>query len=194
MIIKVTKITFAQERDEDWLAEGRSETFIPRAAILCGYSNIRDRLVSYPAMELFTANFTVDEVNPDGKKFDNVSRIHCRSENNDSDLILDVNTQIYAMERGDFFSLVLSHQISSEPVNDSVHWHPSMLVGSNAQKYEYVMHGDIYRYEEDVMRHKATIYVSYGGLLMSLKGDQNSLKEISAGRTVYLMIRKIRRS
>jgi DNA-directed RNA polymerase I, II, and III subunit RPABC3 len=69
-----------------------------------------------------------------------------------------------------------------------------MLAGSNAQKFEYVMHGDIYRYEEDAPRHKATMYVSYGGLLMSLKGDQNALKDISAGRTVYLMIRKIRRS
>jgi DNA-directed RNA polymerase I, II, and III subunit RPABC3 len=145
-------------------------------------------------MELFTANFTVTEINPGGKKFDNVTRIRCQSENNDSDLLLDVHSEHCPINENDFFALVLSYQLSSEPVNDSVHWHPSMIAGSNAQKYEYVMHGKVYRYEEEATRHKATIYVSFGGLLMSLASDQNALKGIPTGKNLYLLMRKIHRS
>ena len=123
--------------------------------------------------------------------FDNVSRIKCFSEDH-SELILDVNTQIYPMAVGERFALVLSHEISSERTSDSVHWHPSLLQNSNASKYEYVMHGKVYKYKEDAAHHRATVYVSYGGLLMSLQGEQNVLKDIPAGRgNVYLMIRKI---
>jgi DNA-directed RNA polymerase I, II, and III subunit RPABC3 len=143
-------------------------------------------------MDLFSANFTVDGIDVGGKQFDGVSRIQCRSENDDSTLILDVNTNIYKMSLGDVFALVLSHQISSEPVSDSTHWHPSQLQNSNASKYEYVMHGKVYRYEEETAHHRATIYVSFGGLLMSLSGEQNALKDVPGGRNVYLLMRKIK--
>lgn len=143
-------------------------------------------------MDLFSANFTVQSVDKDGKQFENVSRLECRSENNDSELLLDVHSDLCRMTRGQVFAFVLSHQITSESVQDNAHWHPSMLQNSNASKYEYVMHGRVYRYEEDSAHHRATVYVSYGGLLMRLRGEQNALKEIQAGRNmIYLMIRKL---
>lgn len=145
-------------------------------------------------MDLFSAIFTVRSVDKDGKQFDNVSRIECTSENNDSVLTLDVNTQIYPMARDEVFALVLSHEITSERVKDGEHWHPSQLENSNASKYEYVMHGKVYRYEEDPAHHRAKVFVSYGGLLMLLDGEQNALKDITSdrGKGVYLMIRKIK--
>jgi len=144
-------------------------------------------------MDLFSANFRVRDLDREGKKFANVSRIECVSEDTDSELVLDVNSQIYPMAVDEVFALVLSHEITSETVKDSEHWHPSMLQNSNAAKYEYVMHGRVYRYEEDSMHHRATVYVSYGGLLMSLKGEQNALKDIPGDRgNVYLLIRKIK--
>lgn len=143
--------------------------------------------------DLFGANFVVRAIDEDGKQFDNVSRIKCASESNDSTLILDVNTQIYPMAVDETFALVLSTGLSNERKSDSEHWHPSQLDSSNASKYEYVMHGTVYRYEEDSAHHRATVFVSYGGLLMSLEGEQNALKGISTNRgNVYLMIRKIR--
>ena len=152
------------------------------------------QLSSQSMGDLFGANFIVRSIDKDGKQFDNVSRIECTSENNDSTLILDVNTQIYPMAVDEVFALVLSAGITSERKNNSEHWHPSQLEGSNASKYEYVMHGKVYRYEEDPAHHRATVFVSYGGLLMSLEGGQNSLKEISTTSrgVVYLMIRKVK--
>ncbi len=39
--------------------------------------------------------FHVKDSDPDGKKFDRVSRLFCVSESFKMDLILDVNTQLY---------------------------------------------------------------------------------------------------
>lgn len=41
--------------------------------------------------------FTVKNVDPDGKKFERVSRLFCDSESFKMDLILDVNTQLYQL-------------------------------------------------------------------------------------------------
>jgi DNA-directed RNA polymerase I, II, and III subunit RPABC3 len=146
-------------------------------------------------MDLFSANFEIDEVDgkrTNGKQFDNVSRIFCHSENGDFDLVLDIASHIYGLSPRDRFAFLLSHQISNEPVSDAQHWHPSQLQASSAWKYEYVMYGRVYQYEEDSAHHKATVFVSFGGLLMSLRGEQNALKDIPSGRNLYLLMRKIK--
>ena len=43
---------------------------------------------------LFEDIFDIKDVDPEGKKFDQVSRLHCDSESFKMDLILDVNTQV----------------------------------------------------------------------------------------------------
>ncbi|VDN45799.1 unnamed protein product [Gongylonema pulchrum] len=43
---------------------------------------------------LFDDMFLVKDVDPDGKKFDRVSRLFCDSESFKMELILDVNTQL----------------------------------------------------------------------------------------------------
>jgi DNA-directed RNA polymerase I, II, and III subunit RPABC3 len=143
------------------------------------------------SMELFTANFTIDTINKDGRQFDDVSRIVCHSENRDAELTLDIATHVYQVAPGEVLGFVLTRQISQDPLNESQPWRPSYLTGSDAMKYEYVMYGKVYRYEEDSPHHKATVYVSFGGLLMSLTGEQNALREVSGARAVFLMIRKI---
>lgn len=90
------------------------------------------------------------------------------------------------------FSLCIAKQITSEVVDEKAHWHPSQLQNSLATNYEYVMHGKVYRYEEDSAHHKASVFVSFGGLLMKLVGDPQSLADIPRGRNVYLLIREIK--
>lgn len=43
---------------------------------------------------LFDDMFLVKDVDPDGKKFDRVSRLFCDSESFKMELILDINTQL----------------------------------------------------------------------------------------------------
>ncbi|XP_030351555.1 DNA-directed RNA polymerases I, II, and III subunit RPABC3 isoform X2 [Strigops habroptila] len=47
---------------------------------------------------LFEDIFDVKDIDPEGKKFDRVSRLHCESESFKMDLILDVNIQIYPVD------------------------------------------------------------------------------------------------
>ena len=56
---------------------------------------------------LFEDIFDVKDINPEGAKFDRVSRLHCDSESFKMELILDVNSQIYPVDLGDKFRLSL---------------------------------------------------------------------------------------
>ena len=140
--------------------------------------------------ELYNETFTVTKIDP--PQFDNIERINCENADASSKLVLDINSQVYKMRVGEVFSFVLKSQISSDAPSDSAHWHPSQVKSSDAAKYDYVMYGKVYRYEEESAHHKATVYISYGGLLMSLQGEQHSLSSIPSSRNIYLLMREIK--
>ena len=120
---------------------------------------------------LFDDVFLVKDVDHDGKKFDKgigayfeilqllifwqVSRIECRSEHYDMDLILDVATDIYPMKAEDRFHCVLSSTLSTStatPSSLSTNGPSSNVLSgggtSLADRFDYVMHGKIYKAEE----------------------------------------------
>lgn len=63
---------------------------------------------------LFEDIFNVKDMDPEGKKFDRVSRLHCESESFKMDLVLDINSWIYPMELGDKFRLVLATTLQED--------------------------------------------------------------------------------
>ena len=70
---------------------------------------------------LFEDIFDVKDIDPEGKKFDRVSRLHCESESFKMDLILDVNVQLYPIELGDKFRLVLATSLREDGYPDDVY-------------------------------------------------------------------------
>ena len=76
---------------------------------------------------LFEDIFDVKDMDPEGKKFDRVSRLHCESESFKMDLILDINDWIYPMELGDKFRLVLATTLREDGFPDSGLCYPSTL-------------------------------------------------------------------
>ena len=68
---------------------------------------------------LFEDIFDVKDIDPEGKKFDRTSRLHCESESFKMDLILDINTWIYPIELGDKFRLVLATTLKEDGFPDS---------------------------------------------------------------------------
>ena len=68
---------------------------------------------------LFEDIFDVKDIDPEGKKFDRVSRLHCESESFKMDLILDINNWIYPMELGDKFRLVLATTLREDGFPDT---------------------------------------------------------------------------
>lgn len=94
---------------------------------------------------LFEDIFNVKDMDPEGKKFDRVSRLHCESESFKMDLILDINSWIYPMELGDKFRLVLATTLRENGYPDGGEWNPLESEGNRADSFEYVMSGKVYR-------------------------------------------------
>eukprot|EP01137_Pigoraptor_chileana_P013371 Opistho-2@66813 len=139
--------------------------------------------------KLFEDSFAVKDIDPDGKKFDRVSRIHCRGENHEMDLVLDVNTQLYPMGLNDRFTLVLANTLNEDGTLDDGTFDATGR-RSLADQFEYVMYGRVYRCDEED-KDKLSVYISFGGLLMRLKGDARSLQAIELDSTLYLLVRKV---
>ncbi|OMJ28790.1 DNA-directed RNA polymerases I, II, and III subunit rpabc3 [Smittium culicis] len=144
---------------------------------------------------LFSDFFTVKDIDKDGKKFDRVSRIGARSENYDMELTLDVNSELYPLDHGDRFTLVLASSLAlnsaQNPDKAETNWR-SVVTGSDrslADDYEYVMYGRIYRFD-DSAGSKVSAFVSFGGLLMCLEGESHHLQNLSISESIYLLLRR----
>ncbi|GER44037.1 DNA-directed RNA polymerases I [Striga asiatica] len=150
--------------------------------------------------------FRVDALNPDGKKFDKVSRFSARSEQFDMVMHLDVNTEIYPMHVGEKFMMVLASTLNLDGTPDSGYISTDLAEvptstcnegdgnkKSLADKFDYVMQGKLYRISEESREKqvKADIYVSFGGLLMMLKGDPSIAARFELDQKLFILIRKV---
>ncbi|XP_053657598.1 DNA-directed RNA polymerases I, II, and III subunit RPABC3 [Anopheles marshallii] len=144
---------------------------------------------------LFEDIFNVKDMDPEGKKFDRVSRLHCESESFKMDLILDINSWIYPFELGDKFRLVLATTLHEDGTAGSMEYNAAEIEGSRADSFEYVMFGKVYRIEGDDSQtessNRLSAYVSFGGLLMRLQGDANNLHGFEIDQYMFLLMKKL---
>uniref|UniRef100_A0A2N9EUR2 18S rRNA aminocarboxypropyltransferase n=1 Tax=Fagus sylvatica TaxID=28930 RepID=A0A2N9EUR2_FAGSY len=99
-----------------------------------------------------------------------VTRIEAQSEKCDMFMQLDVNTEIYPINKEERFLVALTTSLGLEGGQKSL-----------ADKFEYVMHGRLYKISDEPQAKtsdgssgpavKVEIYVSFGGLQLILKGD-----------------------
>eukprot|EP01114_Cavostelium_apophysatum_P017097 TRINITY_DN499_c0_g1_i1.p1 TRINITY_DN499_c0_g1~~TRINITY_DN499_c0_g1_i1.p1 ORF type:complete len:146 (-),score=27.31 TRINITY_DN499_c0_g1_i1:21-458(-) len=140
---------------------------------------------------IFEDIFDVKDIDKDGKKFDRVSRIHCISENYEMELILDVNIDIYPVEINTKFSIALANTLNADGSPDEGHYDPTQKA-SLLEKYEYAMYGKVFKSSEEKSPSlKLALYISFGGLLMMLKGDPRTLADIEMDSRIYLLMRKV---
>ncbi|XP_062213195.1 DNA-directed RNA polymerases II, IV and V subunit 8B-like [Phragmites australis] len=142
---------------------------------------------------LFEDVFIVIRLNPDGKKFDKVSRIEARSEQFDMHMQLDVATDVYPMHVGDKFTMVLAPTLNLDGTPDTGYFTQAGRQ-TLADKFEYVMHGKLYKISEDTssgQNAKVDIYASFGGLLMMLKGDPSNAASFELDQRLFLLMRKV---
>ncbi|EEC76521.1 hypothetical protein OsI_14307 [Oryza sativa Indica Group] len=144
---------------------------------------------------LFEDIFTVTRLDPDGKKFDRVSRIEARSDQFDMYMQLDVATDVYPMHPGDRFTMVLVPTLNLDGTPDSAFFTQAGRK-TLADKYEYVMHGKLYKISEDKdtsdqNAKKVEMYASFGGLLVMLKGDPSSAANFELDQRLFLLMRKV---
>lgn len=148
---------------------------------------------------LFEDTFEVLEKDPDGKKFEKVSRFMCKSDLYEMELTLDVNVDVYPLENGQKFSLALASTLHPDGKPDEGHFdqtlqwegHPGRP--SLMDDYEYVMHGKLFKFGDDHSSGtpKLEVYVSFGGLLMQLRGEPKKLEDLEINSRLYLLMRKV---
>jgi len=135
------------------------------------------------------------EVKETRTKGDKVSRLTCRlyEEGYEMALDVDVNSDLLELNINDQFTLALASSLNLDGSTDRGTFDqsgaPSLL-----DQYEYAMHGKIYKWKQDSPKAAVEVYVSFGGLLMRLKGDARHLSKLSLDSRIYLLLRKIQRS
>ena len=137
---------------------------------------------------LYEDIFRVQAVNPEGKKFENVSRLVCRGVTFEMDLVIDIHSEIYPLKLRDEFTLALASTLDLEGKPDEEKFNQSGKL-TLLDKYDYCMHGKVFSYEH-VGELKVAVYVSYGGMLMKLVGDQRHLQSLELDTKVYCLLRK----
>jgi len=98
--------------------------------------------------QLYEESFTIGSIN--SQKYDRVSRIAASSPSNDTQLTLDVNTELYPLSTGENFQLVLASTLALDGTKEDRGWRDLTRTGEQtlADMYDYVCRGKIYRFEE----------------------------------------------
>ncbi|KAI8571595.1 hypothetical protein RHMOL_Rhmol01G0132100 [Rhododendron molle] len=148
--------------------------------------------------------FTVQKLDPDGKKFDRanslimcflVSRIEASSSDQQQFFMqLDVNTDIYKLNVGDKFNMVLAATLNLDGTPDSGYFtQPQGGRQSLADKFDYVMHGKLYKISDvsGPSGPKVEMLFSFGGLLMLLQGDTSDAKKLELDQRLFLLMKKV---
>jgi len=141
---------------------------------------------------LIEDTFEVQEENPGGKKFDRVSRVKGTSENYGLDIVLDFHSQLLRLRKDDRFHLLLARTLNADGTPMDTAYDPTVLDRKTlADEFEYVMSGKVFKIEQtDKKKNMIDIFISYGGLLMSLKGDPKTLAQFEVDQRIYLLVRK----
>eukprot|EP00245_Coleochaete_scutata_P003339 TRINITY_DN14905_c0_g2_i1.p1 TRINITY_DN14905_c0_g2~~TRINITY_DN14905_c0_g2_i1.p1 ORF type:complete len:147 (+),score=32.57 TRINITY_DN14905_c0_g2_i1:36-476(+) len=139
---------------------------------------------------LFDDVWQITARDPEGKKFDKVSRYVGKTTKFEMDVILDVNIEIYPMEVGESYRTCLATTLSPDGTADEGIFDQSGKI-SLADDFEYVMYGKLYKVNLGKGANaKEEIYISFGGLLMMLKGHSENLRNLEPDKRLYLLIRK----
>lgn len=126
---------------------------------------------------MFTDEFRVEQINPDGKKFEKVSRLVCKGILYDVELVVDMNVEMFEVNDGDKLSVALAKHLEGDKA--------SLL-----DQCDYAMHGVVYKYRH-VEGSTVEVHVSHGGLLARLVGDERHLSTLTVDREVYTLVRRI---
>ncbi|KAF2968809.1 DNA-directed RNA polymerases and 3 polypeptide [Xylaria digitata] len=139
--------------------------------------------------QLFEDTFTVTEF--DQSKYDRVGRLTANSTDNQTQMTLDVNIELFPVLIGENLQVVLATTLALDGNRDNEErgWRDVRGESTLADMYDYVCHGKIYRFEDGVEGQTLRAYISFGGLLMMLEGPYAKLTPLRVDNT-YLLVKK----
>lgn len=139
---------------------------------------------------LFEDTIKVITVDKEGKMFQRVSRVEATTEILDIQITLDTHSELYPMEPNQYHSIILASSLTLDGSEDSgsyrIHENPANTLLS---KFDYCMYGKIFKHTLD--RGLLVVFISFGGLLMTLAGQPSDLVQLEPDSNVYLLLRKL---
>uniref|UniRef100_A0A0G4HZ78 DNA-directed RNA polymerases I, II, and III subunit RPABC3 n=1 Tax=Chromera velia CCMP2878 TaxID=1169474 RepID=A0A0G4HZ78_9ALVE len=126
---------------------------------------------------LFEDTFSTDAINDE--VFQNVARLTCHSVAYETELVLDINSQLFPVSKSDQLIIKLASSIKDKSGTDH----------NVLKKWDYCMYGKVFRIDEENQK-KVTVYASFGGLMMSLKGQPRYLNSIQNNKRLYILMKK----
>ncbi|GAB5354944.1 hypothetical protein AAMO2058_000163100 [Amorphochlora amoebiformis] len=139
---------------------------------------------------IFEDKFEVIQVDPDGKKFEKVSRIVCHGESYEMELVLDVHFGLFKCKVGEKINFALTSTIDPSGQKED-NTYDQRERKTLMDGYDYVMHGRVFQIDEDKKTTDSIIYASFGGLMMSLKGNSRNFTQLEPDMRVYAMAKKV---
>ncbi|CAA0842500.1 DNA-directed RNA polymerases II- IV and V subunit 8B [Striga hermonthica] len=128
--------------------------------------------------------------------YDKVSRVIAKGEDGDCYLELDVHTELYPMLPGEKYRMLISSTLNPDGSAVAAYF-PEGKQKSLADKFEYVMHGLLYKMAEAKERTdgddevKVVAYISFGGLQLMLKGETLKMHKFKVDQRLFLLLRKM---
>ncbi|KAK7187601.1 hypothetical protein DPSP01_003717 [Paraphaeosphaeria sporulosa] len=140
---------------------------------------------------LFEDTFSISDVN--SGKYDRVSRLRGLSDDNSVDLTLDINHELFPVERGERLSVVLANTIRLDGVKEDAKagWRDVQRSGEQtlADMYDYVCYGKVYRVTGEESNGNSKVYLSFGGLLLVMSGPYRKLTGLKIEH-LYLLVKR----
>lgn len=159
--------------------------------------------------QIFDDTFTVTAVSHE--KYDRVARVSARNSGNDITITLDINHDLYQLNTGEQFQLVLAKTLNLDGSAEEKGWKDLARSGQRtlADDFDYVMRGKLYRTEhlaDQTMyaqndgkftpsdraassQSARKVYVSFGGLILFMEGAIRKFYNIKIDY-LYLLIKK----
>lgn len=124
---------------------------------------------------LFEDTFSVSAVDPEGKRFDRVSRVNCESTTaSNTRVVFDYHSQLFPLKTGDKVKISFIYDDES----------PVDLQG------DYITNNIVFKIEQT--EQTFNVLMSAGGLLTSLKADSSRIGQVSNGQKFKVTYVKVK--
>ena len=108
-------------------------------------------------------------------------------------LTIDIACKILPLEKDSSIVFALASTLYKDGSDDSDSFDQSSGKPSHLNDFDYAMYGKVFKYirESGTDSKTVSVYVSFGGLLMRLTGQQEDLKEVKPDMNLYCLIQKL---
>ncbi|GAB2210367.1 hypothetical protein Droror1_Dr00015633 [Drosera rotundifolia] len=140
---------------------------------------------------IFEDTFEIVSINPDGKKFDKVSRIEGKGNKFDVHIMLDVNIDVYPINMEKRYTIALAPTLDLDGTPDSGYFNNQSGRDTLMDRYEYIMHGRLFKITDNknLTPPKSEVYISFGGLLMLLRVDTSTAAKFDLDMRLFLLMK-----